>query len=260
MDRSVLTELQPTSKDCKALVPALIGFLENFERNYEKMFVEMKQEFKSAINERDIKIVILEGEVKVLKDKVKKIEGYADDSDAYIRRETVILAGPAIPASNPHENCAELVRNIVKNELKYNLSPNDISTVHRLGPKPTSQAPDKRSIIVKFCRRDTKRDLMIASKNQTKPVSLYVNESLTPPRRTIFNTLRQIKRLHPELVCGVSSFEGRVFAYTKSPNSSASATPTRDRRHLVNNYDMLVDFCREFVHQPISTFLNTWTY
>ena len=36
------------------------------------MFVEMKQEFKSAINERDNKIVILEGEFKVLKDKVKK--------------------------------------------------------------------------------------------------------------------------------------------------------------------------------------------
>ena len=260
MDRSELTELQPTSKDCKALVPALLSFLEKFERNYERMFHDMKEEFKSAISERDEQIVELKNEVKLLRDKVKKIEGYADDSDAYTRRDTIILAGPAIPVTAPNENCSTLVQTIVKNELKYNLSLNDISTVHRLGPKPISQAPDKRSLIIKFCRRDIKRDLMMASKNQNKPVRLYVNESLTPPRRTIFNTLRQVKRLHPELVCGVSSFEGRVYAYTKNPNANASAVLSRDRRHLVNNYDMLVDFCREFVQLPINTFLNSWPY
>ena len=258
MDRSELAELQPTSKDCKALVPALLCFLEKFERNYERMFHDIKEEFKSAISERDEHVVELKNEIELLRDKVKKIEGYADDSDSYTRRDTIILADPTIPVTVPNENCSTLVQNIVKNKLRYNLSLSDISTVHQLGPKPISQAPDIRSLIIKFCRRDVKKDLMMASKNQEKPVRLCVNESLAPPRRTIFNTLRQVKRLHLELVCGVSSSEGRV--YTKNPNTNTSAVPSRDRRHLVNNYDMFTDFCREFVQLPINTFLNSWPY
>ena len=257
----VLRNLKPTTKDCKELIPALLNYLQGFEQRFQSSIADMKNEFTTQIALRDDKISNLESEVKLLNDKIKKIENNADDADAYERRDTVIFSGPALPDGTTTENCSDIVRNLTKTELKINLSCGDISTVHRMGPKPLNQAPDKRPIVVKFCRRDIKRDVVAASRRQARPPSVFVNESLTPIRRKIFNTLRVIKRQHPELVCGVSTFEGRVFAYTKSTSAPQSAaTGSRDVRHLVNTYDMLVSFCQNHVHKPINTFLDSWQF
>ena len=259
MDHTILSELTLTSKDCKTLVPALISFLKNFERKFDTIFKEMKEDFQSKIEERDAKISDLNSEVKTLKEKVNKMEKIADDADAYERRDTLIFNGPSIPSSNLQENCSTLVQDLVKNHLNLNITATDISTAHRLGPKPRTQGPDNRGIVVKLCRRDIKKDILMASKNQSRPARLYVSESLTAPRRKVFNFLRFLRRQHPELIDGVSTFEGRVFAYTKNP-APGGAQPTRNRRHLVNDHDMLVEFCREFVKKPIESFLGTWNF
>ena len=258
MDPSVLSELNLNSKDSKLLVPALVSFLQNFERKFDGIFSEMKEDFQHKIKQRDDKIKTLEDDVKFLKDKVKKMDKLADEADAYERRDTLIFSGPAIPEVSSGENCSSILQEVIKRELKVNIAPSDINTAHRLGPKPQAQGPDKRNIILKLCSRDLKRDIVVASKNQTKPVRIFANESLPPPRRKIFNTLRFMKREHPELVKGVSSFEGRVYAYT--PNQSSAASTSRDRRHLVNDHDALVKFCGEFVNKPIETFLDSWQF
>ena len=266
-----LRNLKPTTKDCKDLIPALLSYLESFEERFQSHVNEIKEEFKTQITLRDVKIASLETEVEFLKKKFKKMESLVDDADAYERRDTVIFSGPAIPECNIRENCSEIIQGILKNEMKINVSNHDISTVHRLGPKPRTQGPDKRVIVAKFCRRDLKGEILTASRRQNKPARIYANESLTPPRLKIYNTLRQMKREHPELVCGVSSYDGRVFAYTRNPvgptsqnlsrqGAAANTSRPRDRRHLVNTYDMLVDFCRDFVQKPIDTFLDSWPY
>ena len=256
-----LNDLQPTSKDGKTLIPVLVKLFENFEKKFEGMLFEMKEELKSSLDQQKSKVSDLEREVKVLKDKVKKMESNIDDADAYERRDTVILAGPAVPATSTSENPANLVVDIVKRELKLNISTNEISTVHRLGPRPNTQAPDNRSLIVKFCRRDTKKQLFSASKSQAKPVRLFVNESLTPPRRKIFNTLRSIRRQHPDLVRGVSTFDGKVFAYTENHSAPQTASArTKDLRHLVNDYESLRTFCDDHIKKPIGTFLDEWQF
>ena len=66
-----------------------------------------------------------------------------------------------------------------------------------------------------------------------------------------------MKRQHPDLVKGVSTQDGKVFAFTRSPTAAESS---RDRRHLVNTYEALVEFCREFVKKPIEDFLEAWTF
>ena len=259
MDHAILSELNLTSKDGKTIIPALISFLKNFEDKFDSIFKEMKEDFQSKIEQRDVKISELSGEVESLKDKVKNMEKTADDADAYERRDTLILNGPSIPTSNQQENCSTIVQDLVKNQLNLNISATDISTAHRFGPKPRSQGPDNRGIIVKLCRRDIKKDILLASKNQSRPARLFVSESLTAPRRKVFNFLRFLRRQHPELIDGVSTFEGRVYAYTKNP-TPAGAPPTRNRRHLVNDHDALVEFCRDFVKKPIESFLGTWNF
>ena len=80
-----------------------------------------------------------------------------------------------------------------------------------------------------------------------------MHENLTPTRRNIFKTLRKMKTAHPDFVKGVSTFEGKVYAYTPNEGSQPNA---RDKRHLVNNSETLNKFYREFVKKPLELFLE----
>ena len=219
----------------------------------------MKTELIDLVNSKNEKIVKCENEIVLLKTEVRKLKNELDHTDSYQRRETVILSGNGVPEGNNDENCKAVVCHLVKNQLKLNLNPEDISTAHRLGRKPGYQRPDKRNIIVKLCRRDLKQDLIRASRTQVAPRNLYVNESLTPIRKKILFHLRQMKRAHPDIVSGCSSVEGRIYAYTKpsSPSSGVSGFDRRDVRHLVNDHDTLVEFCRDFIRQPLDNFLES---
>ena len=216
-------------------------------------FSKFRTEFMEDLKRKDQQVQSLTSEVGVLKKKVEKLENLLDESDAYERRDTLIFSGPAVPAVSRDENCSKIVQELVKNELRCIIGENDISVAHRLGRQPASQGPDTRSIIAKFIRRDTKRDIFMASKKQTRPSRVFANESLTPVRRTIFKTLRVIKQAHPNIVTGCSTFEGRVYAYTK-PDTAAA----RDKRHLISNHEMLETFCRDVVKKPLSSFLDSW--
>ena len=162
--------------------------------------------------------------------------------------------------SSPGELCNNIIRNVIKEKLKISLQPSDISVAHRAGKKPSTQGPDRRGIQVRFCRRDTKREIMLTKRDNKDPnATLYTSESLTPKRSTLFFTLRQMKKKCPELVRGCTSQEGRVFAFTPSA-AAASSTPARDRKHLINSYYDLVQFCRDFVKVPLDTFLTSWEH
>ena len=178
-----------------------------------------------------------------------------DDQDAYERRDTVIVSGSSLPEVSPGENSREVALRVLKDKIKVELQPTEISTVHRLGRPPTTQTPDKRPFIIKLCRRDTKRELLRAAKEQNSTSPIYINESLTPKRSTILYTLRQVKKAHPSLVTGCTSIDGRVFAFTKSTSPGG-----RNVRHLVNTHDGLVKFCHDFVKKPLDTFLAEWTH
>ena len=56
----------------------------------------------------------------------------------------------------------------------------------------SSNEPDRRAIIVRFCQKDTKNFVYYAAR-KLKFNLLYVNESLTPVRRKIIAVLRKYK-------------------------------------------------------------------
>ena len=220
----------------------------------------MKQLLNSEKEERLIlqnKVSTLESKNIALEQKVARLQSGLDDKDAYTRRETLILNGTDIPVPTPGENCSNIVRDVVKNKLKIILQPSDISVAHRSGKKPTNQTVDRRGIHVKFCRRDTKRDIMMAKRDNSDPQhTLFINECLTPMRRSILFALRQMKKKFPSVVKGCTTQEGRVYAFTPSTSTSGS----RDRKHLVNSHDALVQFCRDYIQEPLDNFLNSWNY
>ena len=221
-------------------------------------FDKMKAELTATVNAKNHEIQSLKAEVSELKTKVTKLESLVDESDAYERRDTLIFSGPSIPVATRDENCSTIIQNLLKNELKHVISPNDISTAHRLGKKAISQTPDRRSLIVKFCRRDVKHQIFAARKAQPRDARLYVNESLTPGRQNVYHTLRKIRRSNPDLIAGVSTYDGRVYAYTKNESGARASSTNRDQRHLINNVEMLNKFCDEFLKRPLQAFLNSF--
>ena len=205
--------------------------------NLADEFSSFKSEILALVSAKSSEIECLKKEMTMLRKHVTKLEGSIDDQNAYDRRDCVILSGELVPLVTQGEVCTNIVMDLVKEKLNLQLAASDISTVHRLGKKPHVQGPDRRSIIVKLCRRSLKHDLMFATKNQSSELPrLYINESLTPARSTILYALRQIKKSHPNLVSGCSSYEGRIYAYTKDPLASSDngKKPTSPSQHSRN--------------------------
>ena len=50
-----------------------------------------------------------------------------------------------------------------------------------------------------------------------------------------------------------------VFRHSVLQPHGAPAT-TKDRRHLINNHESLVRFCREYVNKPLTAFLENWSH
>ena len=243
-DRSLSDMLAKLKGDSKLMMNILLG-----------QFKDLRTEFTNVTAAKNEEINELRNELGDLKKTVNKLEEMIDSQDSYERRDTIILSGNDIPEVSTGEICSNIVHDIIQSKLRIQLAPNEINTAHRLGPKKQSQGPDKRPIIVKLCRRDTKRQLTAAARSQNSTSPLYVNESLTPKRRTILYALRQMKKAQPSMVVGCSSVDGQVYAFTKSTREGA-----RNVRHSINSHVALVEFCREHVKKPLDTFLSEWVH
>ena len=211
----------------------------------------MEAKFMSAIQSKDEEIKSLRSEVVTLKESVDKLKDLVDESDAYERRDTLIFSGNTVPRAEPGENCFSTLQNLLKEKLSTEVATSELSVVHRLGPKPTNQREDRRPIIAKFCRRDTKSAVLVTGRRARTP-NLFVNESLTPLRKNIFTTLRRMKKDHPDLVKGVTTFDGKIYAFTKPVSPSVA----RDQKHYIANKTQLVNFCRDHVKKPIDEFIG----
>ena len=213
----------------------------------------LRTEFMETLHSKTREVDQLRGEVDMLKKKLSILEDNLDGAEAYERRDSIIVSG-GIPAEVSGENCVEIVRQIAKEKLKLEIATSDISTAHRIGKRP--QAPHlKRNFIVKLCRRDIKSELISASKKQDKSGNrIYINESLTPQRNSIYHTLRRIKKEHPGVINGCTTVDGKVIVYTKPLTSAGN----RDMRHIVNTREQLVCFCQEYIKVPLENFLVSW--
>ena len=136
-----LSELQPTSKDCKALIPTLIDLFGNMNTKIEQMFSVFKSELLNKLAEKDEQIAELRSDVNFLKNRVIKLEDQLDDNDAYERKDTLIFSGASVPIVKEDEDCGLVLRNTVKDKLKFVLCNDAISVCHRLGSKPTIKNP-----------------------------------------------------------------------------------------------------------------------
>ena len=266
--------------------------VEQCEANWKKAVAELKSEFLGLLKAKDQKINQLQNKIEVLEKQVNKLEDSLDDADAASRLDQVVISGADIPLVQDNENTKAIVSDLLKSKLKLNCPQNDIVNATRLGPKPKTQKPDRRSILVTTSNRGAKQNIMSACKS-VRP-SFYVNENLTARRRTILYALRKIKKEHPNVVKGLTTFDGKVCVYipqsaattvdsptsgnrTSAPganvatavdprtsgnglSTSGAQVGTRDKKILVNTHAGLVRFCNDVVKVPLDTFLAQWPH
>ena len=235
-------------------------------------FTELSNSFKSLSIKFDTVITKKDEEIRELKEvtcdlkkRILKLENTLDEEDAYIRRDSLLFSGNAIPNATNGEICKNIVKRVVFEKLNIEISDADISVAHRVGTKPPSQQPDRRQIIAKFCRRDVKRDLLIAKRSFSarfdRNSSLFINESLTPRRRAIFYAARQMKKAHPSIISGCSTLEGKICIYTRNPSDlSRPGEQLRSKRHIINSRESLQVFCDEYIKAPLERFLGSWEF
>ena len=225
--------------------------VEVFEKKVESLLLE----FNRKLSSKDSNISNLELEVATLKKKVTSLENKLEDTEAYERRDTVVVSGSDLPAATEGEDAAAVVRSLVKSKVNLVIKPSDISVAHRIGKKPANQAPDKRSLIVKFCRRDLKNDILQACRT-SKPQNLFVNESLTPTRSTALYGLRQAKKKFPQVISGCNSMDGNAIVWIKPPKPNAP--DARNSKMVVNTRDKFCELCTNTLKCNPSDFSLNW--
>ena len=238
-DFKALEDIVPSTKEGKLLIPAIVRAFSDFQESLTQMFESFKTDLMKMVEEKNEEVIKLKSKVSTLEKHIYKLEERIEENDAYERRDTIIVSGRKIPPSSTSEHTSSLVCNLLKEELNYNLQPNDISVCHRLGSTSQSQKPDRRAIILKLCRRDIKLDL-VSSARKKKPDGFFVNECLTPSQQTISYVLRAAKRQFPQIVSGSTTYDGKNFAWVKSKNPQAAAAKDKriklcSRRSLVRS-------------------------
>ena len=218
-------------------------FYEIFERRLEKTVDGLIQKLTA----KDEMIDTLRAELGLPKRKVIDLENTVEDTEAYERRDTIVVSGSDLPLVTEGDDSSEIFTDLVKN--KIGIVKTNISVAHRLGPKPTTQTPDKRNLIVKFCRREDKHDVMKAWKT-VRPRNLF-----TRNRSTLMCGLRH-KRF-PDKVAGCGSFDGKVDVWLKPPNPDSPRA--RNTKTMVNTRDKFSELCENYFKCSATDLVSSWS-
>ena len=212
---------------------------EIFERRLEKTVDGLVQKLTS----KDEMIETLRAELGLVRRKVIDLENKVETTEVYEPRETIVVSGSDLPPVTEEEDSSEIFTELVRNKIGVTIEKTNIWVAHRLGPKLTTQTPDKRNIIVNFCRREDKHDVMKAWKT-VRPRNLFVNESLSRNRSNLMYGQRQVKKRFPDKVAGCGSFDGKVCVWLKSPNPDSRRA--RNTKTMVNTRDKFSELCDNY--------------
>lgn len=218
----------------------------------EKHFAELRKEMSILAKKKDEEVNALKTELNSMKKKLTMLSEKAeDDLDSREHENKIIISGKDVPDTSESENCTDIVVQLLKDTLNYSIPPGDIVNSHRVGRKPVHPKRDNRSIAVKLRRSDLKKDIFKTCKEQEVKF-FYINESLTPKRRTIMYVLRKLKREYSTKISGCKSINGNVYAWVKTTNPQQ--TTGSSYRVSINTLSELDEFCNKYTDKNLSEF------
>lgn len=173
----ISNEITPISEDGKVII------------------LSMVKDTQLIIDQKDQTISQMQSNITKPGNKVFELGNQTDEVNQYERRDTLSVSGPMLPLEDPNENTSELIVNFIKYNLHINLTPSIINIAHRLGDRQTQKVT--RPIIVKLRSKHEKKYIMNAC--LTIRPKLYIKESLTPKRQSLFKILWDIRKDHRDL-------------------------------------------------------------
>ena len=186
----------------------------------------------------------------ILKQDMCRMEERVENLEMQERRNDVIISGAALPSRRVGETMSQVVIDMLKQNMNYNLPKDNVLNAYRMGGKPNHQMAKNGTILVKLCSDSCKKDLILACKSN-KPTNLYINDSLTPLRSEILYILRRAKKRVPNKISTCGSVGGRVYVWTKAPVST-----NKDSRTYINSKQHLSDFCSKNLNMSLDELLN----
>ena len=186
-------------------------------------------------NQKDEKIEQLQSHVSQLENRITELENQVDEVNQYERRDTIIVSGPDLPKEEQNENSVDVVVRSIREKLHININNSDINVAHRLGAKKSQN--DTRPIIVKLQSRQTKYTIMNACVT-VKP-NLYINESLTTKRRSLFKIVWDIRKQHREKFQQCYTNDGKIVVKLKHSQRKHIITNDAGLANFLDNYPVL---------------------
>ena len=228
-------QLPKLSEEGQVIVSTISLVTESLLKNLFDQFkniTSMKDTFLAEINELKNTVKQLEkrndelslqneqlsSKINDLAVKFEKQDDYIQDVDAYERRDCVIISGGNLPKGTEDEDPGRVARKAIKDHLKIDLRINEINVCHRLGKKNPNSSEDSRPIIIKLHNRPIKYELRKASLEHRETANLFVNESLTPYRRTLFYNLRRLRKQVKDKIQQCYTHDGIIYIKLKNEN------------------------------------------
>ena len=171
----------------------ILNAIDEIKSDFQSEFQSMKAEIRDLreiLEARDDQITFQSNEIKQLKEDasilratVQKLEYKIDSTEQYERKDCIIISGN-IPSFQTGEITRDVVIQVIRSKLSINILPMDINVAHRLQSSNTrGQSAKPPNIYVKLCRRDLKKDIIVASKQQPRATEsernqkIFINES-----------------------------------------------------------------------------------
>lgn len=262
---TILTTVQNDKDTSLASLNNRVVSLESKNKSLEEKVVSLNAELADSISSMERRVQSLEEKLERVDAthtaEVLSLRTNIDTNEQYERKDTLIISGPDLPVASQNENSKLVVKNLLNEKTRVNIDINDISIAHRIGRKPNN-APDKRGIIFKLCRRDLVQRIFTACRQSRPP--FYVNCSLTPTRNKVFYALRQLKRKFPAILQGCRAQNGDVVAFLAhlDPSSSSSQESTGihqgTRKRIINSRDQLIKFASEVLKTNLDDLNVNW--
>ena len=252
---SLNVELSNLPKETKKLAEIIISAVKLIIENTAAGHSEEISTLTATVSDLQASVEEKDKEIKIMRARLNVLEDQVDSNSAYERRDCLIVSG-GVPEVTEGENCSKIITQLIREKLRIQMKPDDISSAHRIGRKPINQASDKRSIIIKLSRRDMKKDILSACR-QLKP-PFFVNESLTPTRSQVMFVLRKARGDHPDKFRTPRSYDGNVNAYVPMPGVKPQDQLTRSRRVVVNSRRALDELLLEHIGCTSEKYVKDW--
>ena len=177
---------------------------------------------------------MLENRLASLESRVHDLHLSVDDIDQYERRDTIIVSGRDLPEETATEAPAQVAITALNRTLDLDLTMADINVAHRLGRRNNSSS---RPMIIKLHSR--MRKTQIVRKCVAKKPNLYVNESLTPLRKRIYNKLLVIRKNNPGLIQQIFTSDGVINLRIQGVEDKLQVSNERSLLRILENYPIL---------------------